>query len=68
MFFPGPARSAPTSHAELSQLTGVTQELLREQFAAADREAIRLYSEPSPLWSTSARSDQAGTRSRGPHL
>jgi very-short-patch-repair endonuclease len=34
-----------SSHAELSQVTGVTQELLREQFAAADREAIRLYSE-----------------------
>ncbi len=34
-----------TDHAELSQVTGVTQEQLQRQFAEADREAIRLYSE-----------------------
>ncbi len=39
------ARSIFTDNAELSQVTGVTQELIRSQFAAADREAIRLYSE-----------------------
>lgn len=39
------ARSVFTEHAELSQVTGVTQELIRLQFAAADKEAIRLYSE-----------------------
>jgi hypothetical protein len=39
------ARSVFTDHAELSQVTGLTQEELRRQFAAADRESIRLYSE-----------------------
>ncbi|MGA3241825.1 MAG: AAA domain-containing protein [Bryobacteraceae bacterium] len=39
------ARSVFTEHAELSQVTGVTQEQLQHQFADADREAIRLYSE-----------------------
>jgi len=39
------ARSVFTNHAGLSQVTGLTQEQLRHQFATADREAIRLYSE-----------------------
>jgi very-short-patch-repair endonuclease len=39
------ARSIFTGHAELSQVTGLTQEQLQHQFAAADREAIRLYRE-----------------------
>ena len=39
------ARSIFTENAELSQVTGVTQELIRHQFAVADKEAIRLYSE-----------------------
>ena len=39
------ARSIFTEQPELSQVTGVTQEQVRQQFAAADREAIRLYSE-----------------------
>ena len=39
------ARSVFTNHAELSQVTGLTQEQLQHQFAAADRESIRLYSE-----------------------
>ena len=39
------ARSVFTNHAELSQVTGLTQEQLQRQFAAADRESIRLYSE-----------------------
>ena len=39
------ARSVFTSHAELSQVTGLTQEQLQRQFAGADRESIRLYSE-----------------------
>jgi very-short-patch-repair endonuclease len=39
------ARSVFAEHAELSQVTGVTQDQLRNQFAAADKEAIRLYSE-----------------------
>jgi integrase/very-short-patch-repair endonuclease len=45
VFYNTLARSVFTEHAELSQVTGVTQELLRQQFAEADREAIRLYSE-----------------------
>ncbi|MBS1877540.1 MAG: DUF4011 domain-containing protein [Acidobacteria bacterium] len=32
-------------HDDLSQVTGVTQELIQRQFADADREAIRLYSD-----------------------
>jgi len=39
------ARSVFAEHTDLSQATGVTQELLRQQFAWADRQAIRLYSE-----------------------
>ena len=39
------ARNVFTENAELSQVTGVTQELIRQQFAVADKEAIRLYSE-----------------------
>jgi len=39
------ARHIFSEHAELSRVTGVTQEQLRHQFAAADKEAIRLYSE-----------------------
>lgn len=39
------ARSIFTEHTELSHATGITQELIRDQFAAADKEAIRLYSE-----------------------
>lgn len=39
------ARSVFANHADLSQVTGVTQEQLQRQFATADREAIRLYSE-----------------------
>ncbi len=39
------ARSVFTEHAELSQVTGITQEQIRLQFAAADKESIRLYSE-----------------------
>jgi len=39
------ARSVFTENAELSQVTGVTQELIRDQFAVADKEAIRLYSD-----------------------
>jgi very-short-patch-repair endonuclease len=39
------ARSVFAEHDELSQVTGVTQEHLQHQFAAADKEAIRLYSE-----------------------
>ena len=35
------ARSIFADNAELSQVTGVTQELVRQQFAAADKEAIR---------------------------
>lgn len=45
VFYNTLARSAFTEYAQLSQVTGVTQELLRKQFAEADREAIRLYSE-----------------------
>lgn len=39
------ARSVFANHAELSQVTGLTQEQLQRQFAEADRESIRLYSE-----------------------
>jgi len=39
------ARSVFAEHSELSQMTGVTQDQLRQQFASADKEAIRLYSE-----------------------
>jgi very-short-patch-repair endonuclease len=45
VFYNTLSRSVFTVHTELSQVTGVTQEMLRTQFAEADRESIRLYSE-----------------------
>jgi very-short-patch-repair endonuclease len=45
VFYNTLARSVFTEHGDLSQVTGVTQEQLQNQFAAADKEAIRLYSE-----------------------
>jgi very-short-patch-repair endonuclease len=45
VFYNTLARSIFTESDELSQATGVTQEQLRRQFAAADKDAIRLYSE-----------------------
>ena len=45
VFYNTLARSVFTNHAGLSQVTGLTQEQLQRQFAAADRESIRLYSE-----------------------
>ena len=39
------ARSVFTEEGDLSQVTGVTQEQLQQQFVKADKEAIRLYSE-----------------------
>lgn len=39
------AHSVFSENAELSQVAGVTQEQIRQQFATADKEAIRLYSE-----------------------
>jgi very-short-patch-repair endonuclease len=45
VFYNTLTRSVFAEHDELSQVTGVTQEQLRRQFAAADKEAIRLYSE-----------------------
>lgn len=45
VFYNTLARSVFAEHDELSQVTGVTQEQIRQQFAAADREAIRLYSQ-----------------------
>ena len=39
------ARSVFSEDTELSQFAGVTQELLQQQFAKADKESIRLYSE-----------------------
>ena len=45
VFFNTLARSAFTEHYDLGQVTGITQELLRQQFASSDKEAIRLYSE-----------------------
>ena len=44
-FFNTLARSVFASHPELSQVAGTTQEQLRHQFAAADKAAIKLYSE-----------------------
>ncbi len=38
------ARSVFIEDPDLGQATGLTQELLREQFASSDKEAIRLYS------------------------
>lgn len=45
VFYNTLARSVFTEHADLSQVTGVSQEQLQNQFAAADKESIRLYSE-----------------------
>ena len=45
VFYNSLARSVFTEHPELSLATGITQELIRSQFAAADKEAIRLYSQ-----------------------
>ncbi len=45
VFYNTLARSVFAENDELSQVTGVTQEHLRRQFAAADRDSIRLYSE-----------------------
>jgi very-short-patch-repair endonuclease len=45
VFYNTLARSVFAENDELSQATGVTQEQLRRQFAAADKDAIRLYSE-----------------------
>ena len=45
VFYNTLARSAFTQHTELAHVTGITQEELRRQFAASDKEAIRLYSE-----------------------
>jgi very-short-patch-repair endonuclease len=45
VFYNTLARSVFREHAELSQVTGVTQQQIRHQFAASDKEAIRLYSE-----------------------
>jgi len=45
VFYNSLARSVFAQHPELSEATGVTQEQLRHQFAAADKESIRLYSE-----------------------
>jgi len=45
VFYNTLSRSVFMDHADLSQVTGVTQEQLQRQFAAADKEAIRLYSE-----------------------
>lgn len=39
------ARNVFSTEADLSQATGVTQDQLRTQFAAADKESIRLYSQ-----------------------
>ena len=45
VFYNTLVRSVFAEHDELSQVTGVTQDQIRQQFAAADREAIRLYSQ-----------------------
>jgi very-short-patch-repair endonuclease len=45
VFYNTLARSVFAENDELSQVTGVTQEQLRRQFAAADKDSIRLYSE-----------------------
>jgi hypothetical protein len=45
VFYNTLSRSVFAAHPELSQATGVTQDLVRQQFAAADKECIRLYSE-----------------------
>lgn len=45
VFYNSLARSVFARYPELSEATGVTQEQLRHQFAAADKESIRLYSE-----------------------
>jgi len=45
VFYNTLARWIFAEHMDLTQMTGVTQETLQGQFAAADKEAIRLYSE-----------------------
>jgi very-short-patch-repair endonuclease len=45
VFYNALSRNVLADNGDLSQITGITQELLRNQFAAADKEAIRLYSE-----------------------
>jgi very-short-patch-repair endonuclease len=45
VFYNTLARSTFTQYTDLAQVTGLTQEELRKQFAASDKEAIRLYSE-----------------------
>jgi very-short-patch-repair endonuclease len=45
VFYNTLARWIFAEHMDLTQMTGVTQEMLQGQFAAADKEAIRLYSE-----------------------
>jgi len=45
VFYNTLSRSVFAEHAELSHVTGITQEQVRRQFAAADKESIRLYSE-----------------------
>jgi KaiC/GvpD/RAD55 family RecA-like ATPase len=45
VFYNTLARNAFTQHTDLAHVTGITQEELRRQFAASDKEAIRLYSE-----------------------
>jgi very-short-patch-repair endonuclease len=45
VFYNTLSRSVFAEHDQLWHITGVTQEQLRRQFAAADKEAIRLYSE-----------------------
>jgi very-short-patch-repair endonuclease len=45
VFYNTLARSVFAENDQLSQVNGVTQEQLRRQFAAADKDSIRLYSE-----------------------
>lgn len=56
VFYNTLARSAFSQHTDLGHVTGITQEELRRQFAAADKEAIRLYSER-----VASLSDKRGT-------
>jgi len=45
VFYNTLARSVFAEHVDLSQVTGITQDQIREHFVKADREAIRLYSQ-----------------------
>jgi very-short-patch-repair endonuclease len=45
VFYNSLCRHVFSDNPELDQMTGITQEELRRQFAAADKESIRLYSE-----------------------